>query len=76
MTGDVLERRVAASLERVLLAKADQTAARHDDAEMAIWRRVPVADGIELHVREDSIGAREQAVVAMREAIRAAIGRG
>ena len=34
-----------------------------------------VATGIELHVREDSPAAREAAVVAMREAVRAALGR-
>jgi pyridoxine 5'-phosphate synthase PdxJ len=34
-----------------------------------------VADGIELHVREDSPMAREEAVIAMREAVRAALGR-
>ena len=31
--------------------------------------------GIELHVREDSPAAREEAVIAMREAVRAALGR-
>jgi pyridoxine 5'-phosphate synthase PdxJ len=39
------------------------------------WRRLTVADGIEIHVREDSPAAREDAVVAMREAVRAALGR-
>ena len=39
------------------------------------WRRAPVADGIELHIREDSPAAREDAVIAMREAVRAALGR-
>jgi hypothetical protein len=34
-----------------------------------------VASGIELHVREDLPAAREAAVVAMREAVRAALGR-
>ena len=32
---------------------------------------IPVVDGIELHVREDSPAAREEAVIAMREAVRA-----
>jgi pyridoxine 5'-phosphate synthase PdxJ len=40
-----------------------------------IWRRVSVADGIELHVREDTPAARDSAVLAMREAVRAALGR-
>jgi aryl-alcohol dehydrogenase-like predicted oxidoreductase len=73
-TGDVLEKRVANSLERVLLAKAD-IVVTHDDDPLASWRRIAVADGIELHVREDSIGARDEAMVAMREAVRAALGR-
>jgi hypothetical protein len=39
------------------------------------WRRLPVADGVELHVREDSPAARDDALVAIREAVRAALGR-
>jgi hypothetical protein len=34
-----------------------------------------VADGIELHVRDDSPASAEDAIVAMREAVRAALGR-
>ena len=34
-----------------------------------------VRTGIELHVREDSPAAREDALTAMREAVRAALGR-
>lgn len=72
--GDALERRVATSLAPALGARAD-TAARHDDDPAANWRRVTVAEGIELHVREDSPAARDSAVVAMREAVRSALGR-
>lgn len=75
MTGDVLERRIASSLEKVLLAKADQVAATRDDTADAIWRRVPVAEGIEIHVKDGSAGAHETTVIAMREAVRAALGR-
>lgn len=71
--GDALERRVATSLAPALGLGADQ-AARHDNEPPAAWRRVAIADGIELHVREDSPAARDAAVVAMREAIRAALG--
>jgi len=39
------------------------------------WRRLPVAEGIELHVRDDSPAARDEALLAMREAVRAALGR-
>ncbi|MGI9091782.1 MAG: MerR family transcriptional regulator [Gemmatimonadaceae bacterium] len=73
LTGDVLERRVAGSLEPVLAVRADVVTARGD--EPVTWRRVEVADGIELHVREDSVAARNDSVVAMREAVRAALGR-
>lgn len=72
--GDALERRVATSLAPALGSGAD-VIARHDDDEALSWRRVPVAEGIELHVREDSPAARDSAVVAMREAVRAALGR-
>jgi hypothetical protein len=39
------------------------------------WRRMVVAEGIEIHVRDDSPVARDEALVAMREAVRAALGR-
>ena len=74
VTGDALERRVASALEPALVTRAD-TVAQRDDDPIAAWRRVPVADGVELHVREDSTAARGDAVIAMREAVRAAIGR-
>jgi hypothetical protein len=72
--GDALERRVATSLAPALGSGAD-VAQQHDDDPAAVWRRIHVADGIELHVREDVPAARESAVVAMREAVRAALGR-
>jgi DNA-binding transcriptional MerR regulator len=72
--GDALERRVATSLAPALGLGAD-TVARHDDDPVPVWRRVSVADGIEIHVREDTPAARDSAVVAMREAVRAALGR-
>ena len=73
-TGDLLERRIAQSLAPALGARADVVAARDDQATMA-WRRVLVAEGIELHVRDDSPAAGDDAIVAMREAVRAALGR-
>jgi len=76
VTGDALERRVAQSLAPALGAGADVTRARDDDHQRSLaWRRLPVADGIELHVRDDSPAARDEALVAMREAVRAALGR-
>jgi DNA-binding transcriptional MerR regulator len=62
LTGDALERR------------ADTVVAQQDDAE-GVWHRIPVATGIEIHVRDDSPAARREAVVAIREAVRAALGR-
>ena len=72
--GDALERRVATSLAPALGVGAD-AAQRHDDEPVATWRRFVVADGVELHVRDDSPAARDSAVIAMREAVRAALGR-
>jgi hypothetical protein len=75
ITGDALERRVAASLAPALGAHADLAVRDTDDERSASWRRVPVADGIEIHVRDDAPAARDEALVAMREAVRAALGR-
>lgn len=74
VAGDALERRVAGSLEPALVTKADVAATRDDDPVLT-WQRVSVADGIELHVREDSMAADEDLLVALREAARAALGR-
>jgi DNA-binding transcriptional MerR regulator len=74
MHGDQLEKRVAGSLAPALGNGADTAVQRDDDLTIA-WRRIVVADGIELHVREDSAAARESAMVAIRESVRAALGR-
>jgi hypothetical protein len=74
LTGDLLERRVAQSLAPALATGADATV-RRDEEGPAVWRRIPVADGIELHVREDSPASHNDALAAMREAVRAALGR-
>lgn len=73
-TGDALEKRVAQSLAPALESGADR-AAQNDDAPAVSWRRIVVADGIELHVRDDSLAARGDIVAAMRESVRAALGR-
>ena len=73
--GDALERRVATSLAPALGVGADTTVRNTDDDPLRAWRRVFVADGIEIHVRDDSPAAREEAMLAMREAVRAALGR-
>lgn len=73
-TGDALERRVAQWLATVLSSGVDRSA-RQDGNGVHSWRRVGVADGVELHVREDSPAAREDGVIALREALRTALGR-
>jgi len=75
VTGDALERKIALSLAPALGSGADE-AVTHDGDMALRWHRLTVANGIELHVREDSPAAREEAVIAMREAVRAALGRG
>lgn len=76
LTGDALERRVASSLAAALGATVEmRKQAAADEDVTASWRRVPVADGVELHVRDDSPASRDEALVAMREAVRAALGR-
>src|SRR5215212_7051909 len=49
-TGDALERRVATALAPALGAHADTAAARDGNSGEGTWRRLLVADGIELHV--------------------------
>jgi len=74
-TGDILERRVATSLAAALGATIETRKQASDDDTPLSWRRMPVADGVELHVRDDSPASRDEALIAMREAVRAALGR-
>lgn len=74
LSGDLLERRVAQALAPALGSAADRTALEGSDEPVA-WKRVSVADGIELSVRSDSPAAGDASLVAMREAVRAALGR-
>jgi DNA-binding transcriptional MerR regulator len=77
LTGDALERRVATSLATTMgSTPVDVRGRGNEDDQPFSWRRVPVADGVEIHVRDDSPAARDEALVAMREAVRAALGRG
>jgi DNA-binding transcriptional MerR regulator len=75
LTGDSLERRVATALAAALGATAETRRTNADANSPSAWRRVTVADGVELHVREDSPSAGDDSVVAMREAVRSALGR-
>ena len=75
VSGDALERRVATSLAPALQGGHVTPATRVDDGP-ATWHRVAVSEGVELHVRDDSPASREEALLAMREAVRAALGRG
>lgn len=74
VTGDSLERRVAQSLAPALFLQSDPVSIRQEES-VANWRRIPVADGVEVHVREGSPGARDELLLAIREAVRAALGR-
>ena len=74
LTGDALERRVAASLASALVMGTD-AAVSQDSASEGVWHRVTVANGVELHVRDDSPASRDDAVIAMRDAVRATLGR-
>src|SRR5687767_12311674 len=72
--GDALERRIAQSLAPALGLDAGTGGARARTAaedRTWSWRRLTVAEGIELHVRDDSPAASDEALVAMREAVRA-----
>ena len=73
-TGDLLEKRVALALAPALGSGADQAVLSGSDEPVA-WHRITVADGIELSVRSDSPSADDASLVAMREAVRAALGR-
>ncbi|HVB31847.1 MAG TPA: MerR family transcriptional regulator [Gemmatimonadaceae bacterium] len=75
VTGDALERRVAGSLAPALAVGADTVAPPEGDGPSAAWHRIVVGDGIEIHVRDDSPAAGDDAMIAMREAVRAALGR-
>jgi DNA-binding transcriptional MerR regulator len=75
LTGDALERKVAQSLANALGANVAARASQVEAASPASWIRVPVADGVELHVREDSPAAHDSSLLAMREAARAALTR-
>lgn len=76
LTGDALERRVATSLAAALGATAETRRVNADGDGPSSWRRVVIADGVELHVRDDSPSANDGTVLAMREAVRSALGRG
>jgi hypothetical protein len=75
VTGDALERRVAQSLAPALAAGIGSAAPRDGDETVRAWRRVVVADGVELHVRGDVPAAGDETLLAMREAVRIALGR-
>jgi hypothetical protein len=73
LAGDALERKIAGSLAPAL---ADSGATgTEENGTVHQWKRLPVAEGVELHVRNDVDAAREDAMLAMREAVRAALGR-
>src|SRR4051812_36404965 len=74
LTGDALERRVATALAPAPGVRA-AAGVPSGDEHPPRGRRVRGAEGMEILVRDDSPAARDEAVVAMREAVRAALGR-
>lgn len=74
LQGDHLEKRVAAALAPAL-GNTPLAGPSAEEQGPSGWRRIAVGEGIELHVREDSPAARDSALVALREAVRAALGR-
>lgn len=73
VTGDALERRVAASLAPSLSLQSDAVAQKAGNP-VASWRRITIADGVELHVREDSPAAEDDTLVSLRDALRRQLG--
>lgn len=73
LTGDALERKIAAALAPALSASSAD--APEENGTVHQWKRLPVVDGVELHVRDDVDASRDDALLAMREAVRAALGR-
>jgi DNA-binding transcriptional MerR regulator len=71
LAGDALERKVAQALVPALAPGAP--AAELDPVQA--WRRVSVADGIEVHLRSD-VAVGDDQLAALREAVRLALGRG
>jgi hypothetical protein len=74
LTGDALERRVATALAPAL-GQGVELVPDDENAEPRSWRRIPVVDGVEVHVRDDSPMSRSDLLLSIREAVRAAIGR-
>lgn len=72
-TGDALERRVAASLAPALSLQMDP-GVQKSGASVSSWRRISIADGIELSVRDDSPAAQDDTLVAVRDAVRRTLG--
>lgn len=74
-SGDALERRVAQALSPALLLNGAAPAPTVADDRPARWRRLAIAPGVELHVRDDLPLARDEALVALRDVVRSALGR-
>ncbi len=73
VTGDALERRIAASLAPALSLQMNPLIPR--DGGIASWRRLPIADGLEVNIREDSPASRDDALVAIQDALRHVLAR-
>lgn len=72
-TGDALERRVAASLAPALSLHLDNGTPRSSNPVMS-WKRVSIADGVELSIREDTPAITDETLVALRDTLRRQLG--
>ena len=68
---DALERRVAQALAPALTLQPDPSSGR--DGHVVSWRRLAIADGVEVHVRDDSPAARDDVLATLRDAARTAL---
>ncbi len=75
VTGDALERRVAQALAPALSLNLDAARNSNNGDGLSSWRRIPIADGVELHVRDDSPASRDELLMAMKESLRATLER-
>lgn len=73
VTGDALERRVANSLAPALSLHLESASPRSGSAVMT-WRRISIADGIELSIREDTPAVTDETLVGLRDTLRRQLG--
>lgn len=71
LTGDALERRVAQTLSPAL--GPPLSSAVDERTQSLPWRRIAIADGVELHVRQDAGDVNEESMHAVAAAVRSSL---